>query len=188
MANPYAADRASSRGQLDGSMRRVSGYNRRFQAFPVSGEFCVLALGIAEVVDGKRSNGSGRICFFFISSVKRRAHWFSSMCSISCPRTTASSSSCDMRARIPLPPRSDQPGIRRHCGSRDRDRGETCEAACAVLSDFVTDLSAGRLPLALDSGVSAKPGDCRNKTNKASPARISSKLVLLAAPGLKHLG
>jgi hypothetical protein len=53
-ANPYAAGRASSRGQLDGSMRRVSGCDRQFQAFPVGGEFAVLALGIAEVVDGKR--------------------------------------------------------------------------------------------------------------------------------------
>lgn len=54
MANPYAAGRASSRGQLAGSMRRVSGCDRQFQAFPVGGEFAVLALGIAEVVDGKR--------------------------------------------------------------------------------------------------------------------------------------
>ena len=35
-------------------MRRVSGCDRQFQAFPVGGEFAVLALGIAEVVDGKR--------------------------------------------------------------------------------------------------------------------------------------
>jgi hypothetical protein len=34
-------------------MRRVSGCDRQFQTFPVGGEFVVLVLGIAEVVDGK---------------------------------------------------------------------------------------------------------------------------------------
>jgi hypothetical protein len=36
--------------QLDRSMRRVSGCDCQFQAFPVSGEFAVLAIGIAEVL------------------------------------------------------------------------------------------------------------------------------------------